>query len=150
MKRIAITSFFVIAAAAAVALAQPHHPPMPGPEGMHAHLVKAEQYLGLSADQKAAWEAAFNDFLSKQQSLMTADRDAHNALREALESSSPDPCTVGNLAIRAHAGMAQMKAAHDALHAKLASSLTADQKAKFDAYVAAAMAGHDGPPPMHP
>ena len=150
MKRILIVTVAILLATAAAhhAVAQPH----PGPGGeMRQHITAAEQYLNLSDAQKASWEAALSDVESQNAATMVKARTAQKALNEALSAASPDACTVGSLAIQAHAAMDSLKATHDTLVAKLASYLTPDQKTKFDAYVAAAMAQHrePGPPPMH-
>ena len=149
MKRAIIVSIALLLATAAAhhAVAQPH----PGAAEMRQHITAAEQYLNLSDAQKASWEAALSDLESTTMTVMAKARTAQKQLNEALSAASPDACAVGNLAIQAHAAMDQMKAAHESLITKLGSYLTPDQKAKFDAYVAAAMAQHrePGPPPMH-
>ena len=148
MKRIIIAAVVILLATMAVhVVAQPH----PGAAEMRQHITAAEQYLGLTDAQKASWEAAVSDVESQQATNMAKARTAQKALNEALSAASPDACTVGNLAIQAHAAMDQLKSAHESLITKLGSYLTPDQKAKFDAYVAAAMAQHrePGPPPMH-
>lgn len=152
MKRILIVTVAILLAAAAAHHAAAQEPRMGGPNAeMRQHITAAEQYLNLSDAQKASWEAALSDVESQNTATMAKARTAQRALNEALSAASPDACTVGSLAIQAHAAMDQLKATHDTLVAKLASYLTPDQKAKFDAYVAAAMAQHrePGPPPMH-
>jgi Spy/CpxP family protein refolding chaperone len=139
----------ILAVAAAVllasaALAQPHEMGNP----MREHLNQAAGYLNLTASQRASWDAALSDVETQNGALMSKNHDLQKQLHEALAASSPDACAVGNLAIQSHATMDQLKAAHDALIAKLASYLTPDQKTKFDAYVAASMAERHGPP-MH-
>ena len=149
MKRAIIVSIAILLATAAVhhAVAQPH---MGGSE-MRQHITAAEQYLNLTDAQKASWEAALSDVESQNATTMTKAHTAQKQLNEALSAASPDACAVGNLAIQAHAAMDQLKNAHETLVTKLASYLTPDQKSKFDAFVAAAMAQHrePGPPPMH-
>jgi Spy/CpxP family protein refolding chaperone len=149
MKRVVIAVFAILLAMTAVqiAIAQPH----PGANEMREHITAAEQYLGLSDAQKASWDAAVSDVESQNIAVMAKAHTAQKQLNEALSAASPDACTVGNLAIQAHAAMDQMRSAHETLIAKLGSYLTPDQKAKFDAYVAAAMAQRrePGPPPMH-
>ena len=147
MKRTIIAVAILLAAGTVHhAVAQPH----PGGNEMRQHIAAAEQYLNLNDAQKASWEAALTDVESQHAALGAKARSTQKALNEALNAASPDACTVGSLAIQAHAAMDQIKAAHDSLVAKLASYLTPDQKSKFDAYVAAAMAQHrePGPPPM--
>jgi Spy/CpxP family protein refolding chaperone len=147
MKRVIITVVAILLATVAVqiAVAQPH----PGAAEMRQHITAAEQYLGLTDAQKASWEAAVSDVESQNAATMAKAHTAQKQLNEALSAASPDACTVGNLAIQAHAAMDQLKAAHDSLIGKLASYLTPDQKTKFDAYVAASMAQHREPgPPM--
>jgi len=149
MKRIiiAVVAILLATTAVTIAVAQPH----PGAAEMRQHITAAEQYLNLTDAQKASWEAALSDVESQNMTTMAKAHTAQKALNDALSAASPDACTVGNLAIQAHAAMDQLKTAHETLIAKLGSYLTPDQKTKFDAYVAAAMAQHrePGPPPMH-
>jgi|GEM_PF-3687861 Spy/CpxP family protein refolding chaperone len=149
MKRVIVVTVAILLATAAVhlAIAQPH----PGGAEMRQHITAAEQYLNLTDAQKASWEAALSDVESQNATTMAKARTAQKQLNEALSAASPDACAIGNLAIQAHAAMDQLKTAHETLVNKLGSYLTPDQKAKFDAYVAAAMAQHrePGPPPMH-
>jgi Spy/CpxP family protein refolding chaperone len=147
MKRVIIALVTILLAMTAIhAVAQPH----PGASEMRLHITAAEQYLGLTDAQKASWEAAVSDVESQNATVMAKAHTAQTQLNEALSAASPDACAVGNLAIQAHAAMDQLKSAHETLVTKLGSYLTPDQKAKFDAYVAAAMAQHrePGPPPM--
>lgn len=145
---IAVVAILLATVAVQIAVAQPH--PGAGAAEMRQHITAAAQYLGLSDAQKASWDAAVSDVESQNIATMAKAHTAQKQLNEALSAASPDACTVGNLAIQAHAAMDQLKAAHDSLIGKLASYLTPDQKTKFDAYVAASMAQHrePGPPPM--
>jgi Spy/CpxP family protein refolding chaperone len=148
MKRVIIAAVAILLTVGVVqfAIAQPH----PGGAEMRQHITAAEQYLNLSDGQKASWEAALSDVESQHATLGAKVQTTQRALNDALKTASPDACTVGSLAIQAHAALDQVRAAHDSLIAKLGSVLTPDQKTKFDAYVAASMAQHrePGPPPM--
>lgn len=149
MKKVVIATLVIVALAAAHhAKAQPH----PGPFGeMRDHVAVAAKYLNLTDAQKASWDAAINDIESQNSGAFEKNRDIQRQLHAALDSASPDACAIGNLAIQSKAAMDQMKSVHETLVNKLASYLTPDQKTKFDAFVAAAMAQHrePGPPPMH-
>jgi len=149
MKKVVIATLVIVALAAAHHVkAQPH----PGPFGeMRAHITAAESYLNLTDAQKASWEAALSDVEAQNTGVLEKNRSLQKQLHDALASASPDACAIGNLAIQSKAAMDQMKNVHETLVNKLASYLTPDQKSKFDAYVAAAMAQHrePGPPPMH-
>ena len=149
MKRtiLAVAVLFITAIAAHHAIAQPH----PGPFGeMREHVAAAAKYLNLTDAQKASWDAAINDIESQSSGALEKNRDIQRQLHAALDSASPDACAIGNLAIQAKAAMDQMKTTHETLINKLSSVLTADQKTKFDAYVAATMASHREPgPAMH-
>jgi Spy/CpxP family protein refolding chaperone len=149
MKKVVIGTLVIVALAAAHhAKAEPH----PGPGGeMRAHVAAAAKFLNLTDAQKASWDAAISDVESQNSGLMEKNGAIQKQLHEALAAASPDACAIGNLAIQSHAAMDQLKTAHETLIAKLSSYLTPDQKSKFDAFVAAAMAQHrePGPPPMH-
>lgn len=149
MKRVIIAAVTILLAVGAVqfAIAQPH----PGPGEMRAHIDAAAKYLNLTDAQKASWNAALADVESQNSGSFEKSRAIQTQLHDALNAASPDACAIGNLAIQQKAAMDQMKSVHETLVTKLGSYLTPDQKSKFDAYVAAAMAQHrePGPPPMH-
>jgi len=149
MKRIALLLTLILTFAT-VAFAQPAPPPGPPPRGAGDPLAA---YLNLTADQKAAWEAAREAFETATQPLFEKQRAAQEALGALLEGKSTDACGIGTqmLAIRAIGD--QIKAAHDAFEAKRESVLTADQKSKYEAFEAAAQFLHGpegGPHPPRP
>lgn len=149
MKRVIIAAVAILLAVGVVqfAIAQPH----PGPAGeMRAHIDAAAKYLKLTDAQKASWDAVLADVESQNSGSMEKAHAIQTQLHDALNAASPDACAIGNLAIQQKAAMDQMKSVHETIIAKLGSYLTPDQKSKFDAYVAAAMAQHREPgPPMH-
>lgn len=145
MKRI-LTILSLVTAMAASAVAQPAPPPPGGPR----HDVLAE-YLQLTADQKTAWANARKDFETAVQPLHDKEKATHEQIDAALAAATPDPTAIGNLMLSMRAIHEQIKAAHDALEQKLASVLTPEQKAKFDAFNAARKAaGPHGPRPGSP
>jgi Spy/CpxP family protein refolding chaperone len=145
MKRIALTLTLVLAFATA-AFAQPGPPPGAPPHPAGDPLAT---YLNLTADQKAAWEAAHEAFEAATQPLFEKQRAAHEQLGALLESKSNDACGIGAQMIAIRAIGDQIKAAHDAFEAKRESVLTADQKVKLEAFEAAAqfLRDREGPPP---
>ena len=95
------------------------------------------QYLQLTSDQKAAWEAARAEFGAAAEPL----EQKHHALMEQVEASlkakSPDACGIGNNLIAAQAFRDQLRAAHEQLEQRQRSVLTSEQRTKFDAFLAA-------------
>lgn len=101
-------------------------------------------YLQLTADQKTAWQKAHDDFQTATQALRDQQIALHDQLDTALQGT--DACAIGALMLQIRAIGDQIRTAHDALDQKLASILTADQKAKYDAFQAAlAFIGGPGP-----
>jgi Spy/CpxP family protein refolding chaperone len=144
MKRI-VTILTLAAAMTVSAVAQPGPPPPGGPR--HDRLA---DLLQLTADQKAAWASARKDFETATQPLREKEQATHEQLETALDAASPDPTAIGNLMLSIKAIHDQIRTAHEALDQKLASVLTPDQKAKFDAFLAARKAeGPHGPGPRH-
>jgi len=123
MKRSII--LILVALAAGAAFAQPMPPGGPGRDPIAA-------MLNLTPDQKTAWEAAKRDFRTANESLFEKQHDAERQLHDALESKSPDPCSIGTLTLSLHAVSDELENAHDALRKKLASILTPEQRAKFE------------------
>ena len=101
-------------------------------------------YLQLTADQKTAWEKAHADFQAATQALHDQQIALREKLGEALKGT--DPCAIGTLMLQIRAIGDQVETAHDALEQRLASILTPEQKAKYDAFQAAlAFIGGPGP-----
>src|SRR5512141_1763196 len=93
------------------------------------------EYLQLTAEQRTAWQTAHQNFETATQAL----RDQQVALHEQLDTAlqGTDACAIGTLMLQIRAIGEQIQAAHDALEQQLLSILTAEQKAKFDAFQAA-------------
>ena len=117
MKR---TILILTLLAATAAFAQPPRPD------------RLETMLNLTAEQKAAWDAARNDFHNANEALFDRERSAQQQLHDALEAKSPDPCAVGTAMVSLHAVEEQLRTAHQALDQKLEALLTPEQKAKFE------------------
>jgi Spy/CpxP family protein refolding chaperone len=141
MKR-ALILITLTAAIAATAAAQPGPPPPPRGDAL-------ANYLQLTDAQKSTWQTARASFEAAVKPLHDQQRAAHEQIEQALSSASPDPTAIGKLMISGKQLGDQIKAAHDALDATLASTLSAEQKAKFEAFKAARPPHppHPGPPP---
>jgi Spy/CpxP family protein refolding chaperone len=87
-------------------------------------------------DERRAEHAALREKLEK-------NRDQ---LQQALDSASPDPVAVGELAIEGHRLRAQERAVREAQDQAIRSLLTAEQQVKFDALEALREEGMAGPP----
>ena len=132
MKRI-IIPVLILVAVAAVAVAQMPPREMPSRE----IIDRAANFVGLTADQRAQWEAMHKELAASLQPLFDQRRTAHHNLESLLEATPADACAIGNAAIAAHSVDAQLKAAHDAFKAKAESILTPEQKTKLEAFIAA-------------
>jgi Spy/CpxP family protein refolding chaperone len=139
MKR-ALILITLVTAIAAIAAAQPGPPPPPRGDAL-------ANYLQLTDAQKSAWQTARSNFEATTKPLHEQGRALHEQIEQALSSATPDATAIGNLMISAKKIGDRIKTAHDALDATLASTLTADQKAKFDAFKAARPPRREGPPP---
>ncbi|MEA2572366.1 MAG: Heavy-metal resistance [Acidobacteriota bacterium] len=146
MKRIALILTLVLATATA-AFTQQGPPPGGGPP-RPAGPDPLIAYLNLTAEQKAAWEAARAAFETSTQPLFEKQREAQEQLGTLLEGKSTDSCAIGTQMIAIRTIGDQIKAAHDALDAKFEASLTAEQKSKYEAFEAAVqfLRDHEGPP----
>ena len=153
MKSIQLLSLGILTAAT-IALAQPHPPlghgqrgPAGGPPPMPDRGAMAS-YLNLTSDQKASWQAAQASFEVTVAPLQDKAQATHMQLEQLMNAKSTDATAIGTLMITIRSAQDAIKAQHDALDTQLESVLTADQKAKFEAFrAAAAMAGHKPPRP---
>ncbi len=124
---IAILALFI----AAIAIAQPGPGPRPPQKAV-------AEYLQLSDQQVTTWQQIQKDTAATVQPLAENARDLHKQIETALEAATPDPAAVGKLAVELHAVQEKIRAAHEAGKAKRVAVLNADQKAKFEAFEAAA------------
>lgn len=147
MKR-ALTLITLATAIAATAAAQPGPPPPPRGDAL-------ANYLQLTDAQKSTWQTARSTFETAVKPLHDQARAAHEQIEQMLSAANPDATAIGNLMISAKKIGDQIKSAHETLDATLVATLTADQKAKFDAFKAArpprpegpGAFGRPGPPP---
>src|SRR5512143_3729128 len=97
---------------AAASIAQPPPPGERGP-GM-GRADRMARFLGLTDQQQAEIRKLVEDRRGDHQDLWDKLKTSREAMRQALESASPDPAAVGELAIEAHKLHQQMKALRDA------------------------------------
>lgn len=101
------------------------------------------RYLGLTEQQKATFEKIHEQQQPEMKALRDEMRDNDQKLRDALEAASPDPATVGELAIEAHQLREKMRTLRDETEKQLRAILTPEQQVKFDAM--RAVRGEVGP-----
>jgi Spy/CpxP family protein refolding chaperone len=94
-------------------------------------------YLGLTAAQSAAWDAAREEFGSAVEPPARKHREIMSGVEATLKSGSGDACTIGNQMIAAQAVASQIRAAREAFTQKQLAVLTPEQKTKFEAFNAA-------------
>lgn len=132
MKRFTHTALFLVTIGTA-ALAQPG--PMPPP-----HPPKDDRlasYLNLTTAQKTQWDAARQAFDEGVKPLREHIEATHEQLEKLMDAKSNDAAALGTLMIDIRNTHDQIKARHDALDAQLETLLTAEQKTKFEAFLAA-------------
>lgn len=151
MKRLMVFTLSIVVVFASALLAQNRRAPGamrgPGAPGLpRSGANPLAEYLGLTADQKAAWEA----IRAETHEVIEPLHEQGQALAALLESTN-DAAGIGNLVLQLRAVSAQIDAAREAGDAKFAATLTADQKVKFEAFQAASQflhrRGPGGPPP---
>jgi Spy/CpxP family protein refolding chaperone len=102
-------------------------------------------YLGLTEEQKAQVAEHRQRTRPQAQALFTKVRENREKVRQALEAETPDPATVGALAIEGHELQVQMRAQREADERELRAMLTPEQQTKLDAMKALRGAGRRGP-----
>jgi Spy/CpxP family protein refolding chaperone len=124
----------------------PGPPPGGGPRSGDGHLAGI---LGLSDAQKAQWTAIRNDFAATLDPLFEKQRSADQAMAALMDAKSNDACAIGTAALATRAAHDQIYEARETLDRKLASVLTPEQKAKFEAILAERelAPGRHAPPP---
>lgn len=141
MKRFLVITLAVLLTFGAIAQGRgPQGAPQGGGPGIPGlgpdHDVLAD-YLGLTSEQQAAWEASRTQLRTATEALHEQQRALGEQLRAAIEAGS-DATAIGNLVLQVRAIGEQLDAARDAAGAQFRATLGAEQQAKFDALLAAA------------
>ena len=129
MKRILVLTTIVLVVAASLVAGEPNREERGAGELAH--------YLGLTAAQTAAWDAAREEFGAAAEPLARKHREIMSGVEAALKSGSADACAVGNQMVAAQGVANQLRAAKESFTQKQLSVLTPEQKTKYDAFVAA-------------
>ena len=152
MKRVLVFSLSLLFVFAGALLAQTRRMGPPGMRGQAAPGMPRAggdplaEYLGLSAEQKASWEA----IRAETHQTIGPLHEQGQALAGQLEATT-DAAAIGNLVLQLRALSTQIDAAREAGDAKFAALLSAEQKVKFDAFQAASeFMHHRGPGPGGP
>ena len=94
------------------------------------------EYLELTAAQQTAWDNAHADFRTATRAFVekrsALGREAESALKE-----KSDACTIGALMLSIQSINDQVRTEENALQQKLVSTLTPDQRTKYEAFRAA-------------
>ncbi|MDP9194557.1 MAG: Spy/CpxP family protein refolding chaperone [Acidobacteriota bacterium] len=153
MKRLMVFTLSILIALAGSAFAQQRRPGGPPPGAGFSGPGRGNSnalavYLGLTTEQKAAWETIQSETREAARSLHEQER----SLAEQLEAAT-DATTIGGIVLQLRALQTQIEAARDAGEARFSAMLISDQQAKFAAFQAATQflrqRGPGGPPP-HP
>jgi Spy/CpxP family protein refolding chaperone len=126
---------------ATVAVAQPAGPA--AQRGRGPRFDGPARYLGLTEQQKSSFEKIRQQQQPEMKTLRDEMRDNDQRLRDALQAASPDPTTVGELAIEGHQLGEKMRALRGQTQKQLRAILTPEQQVKFDAMMA--LRGKEGP-----
>ena len=107
-----------------------------GPGGMGPRMGRAEgmaRYLGLSETQKEQVRKLMEGRRAEHEALREQLEASSEELKKALESASPVPAEVGELAIEGHRLREQGRALRAAQDNAVRALLNPEQQAKFDA-----------------
>jgi len=131
----------VLGAGAALVAAGPQGAARQG-RGEGDRFQRMADYLGLTEDQQATWKSLQEQQRAEMEPLRQEGRELHDRLKAATEAENPDPTAVGaaTLALKQHREKAM--AAHQAFTEKLTSTLTPEQKTKFEAFQASHRGGY--------
>jgi Spy/CpxP family protein refolding chaperone len=138
----------------ALVLAVAAHAQPPAPEGhggMGPRMGRVEgltRYLGLSAQQQEQVRTLTDERRAAHEALWEKVKKNRDELRQALESTNPDPAAVGELAIEGHRLHEQGRVLRETQDKAVRALLTPEQQVKFDAMKALRDEGMGGAPPM--
>ena len=92
--------------------------------------------LGLSDAQLTQLHTLLDSRRTAGEALRTQLENAHKALHDAVEATTPDPAAVGNAVLAVRGLEKQLQTAGDSFKTAFEALLTADQKAKLEAIAA--------------
>jgi Spy/CpxP family protein refolding chaperone len=108
------------------------------------HFGRLAEYLGLSEDQKATWKSLQEQHRTEMEPLWQEGRTLHEQLRKATDAAKPDAAAVGKATLALKQHREKVRASREAFEGQLASTLTDEQKTKFEAFKAARGEGRRG------
>jgi Spy/CpxP family protein refolding chaperone len=147
----------VLAAAVATAQQQTQKQPaqaVPQPAG-HSKAGVAGQgrgpkavakFLELTPAQETAWKKIQTETAAAVKPLRDRMTETQKQLDEASQSPTPDSATIGKLTLAVRDTQTQIHLLHEQGREKFSALLTADQKAKYDAFEAAGKANRAAHP----
>jgi predicted NBD/HSP70 family sugar kinase len=144
-----------MACAAALALAQSARPLNRG-DGLRGECTAAlVAAVGLSADQATALDTLRQQTADSIQAVADQAHALRQQIEMALEAASPDPTAIGSLVIQEFKLRQQIDTIVKNAEAAFVASLSADQQAKYAAFVAAhpgcaALPSHGPGTGLHP
>lgn len=94
-------------------------------------------YLQLTPDQIATWQQVGKDTAATVKPLVANAADLRAQLKAAASAATPDADAVGRLTLSLQGVRDQIRTARQAAQSKRLAALSADQRAKFDAFQAA-------------
>ncbi|HYM61644.1 MAG TPA: periplasmic heavy metal sensor [Thermoanaerobaculia bacterium] len=118
---------------AALATAQP----LSNAQNPGAGRARLVAYLQLTPDQITAWKQIHQDTAAAVKPLVEQARDLRTQLGAAVKAATPDPATVGKLTLEIRSVREKIHATRSESKDKLLAVLTAEQKTKFEAFLAA-------------
>lgn len=107
----------------------PRHEADPG-----ARVERMVRFLELTESQEEELRSIFEAHQSTFEANREAGRANRTALKEALDSASPDPGTVGQLVIDGKVLREQAEADREGLQEQIATVLTEEQLAKWEGF----------------
>jgi Spy/CpxP family protein refolding chaperone len=109
-----------------------------GPGEILANPRLLARYLRLTPEQVAQQRVLLRELHAELEPLREQRQELRDDLREALEASSPDACSVGALVVDLDALRDQTRAALEAFDEAFSAILTEDQRARYEALKEAA------------
>ena len=92
------------------------------------------KYLQLSASQQAAWDRAHDEYRNATRALTEKRAALGNQGEAAIKQRSPDACAIGRIMISMQGIGDQLRAEEGAFQQKVTAVMSAEQRAKYDAF----------------
>lgn len=104
-----------------------------GRGGEGSRETRLAERLGLTEEQRAAWESLHDEYEAEMEPLRQEGRELHARLRAAMDTENPDSMAVGTAFLELKTHREKLASSRKTFDTRLSGVLDEKQKARFEA-----------------